>query len=254
VAAPVPRIELTTLPHGMPAAVQRLHAASSDLVELSRSAEVAPLVGVRQLSRSLDAWSVATPAQRPVRASRNPEGAELQPVQRSVPATARPGTRASDTVGAPHARAGTLPVGYIDPGQIAVASGAARRDADGSVAFDVSAAPLVSNRLAFPAARDEQSADWHTVAAAPPVLQRQEAAEPAESTAALPDGVPGSSLAPAPSVTAAPTAGAAWPAAGASGQPLDELARQLLGPLTARLKAELRLDRERAGLLTDLRL
>jgi hypothetical protein len=34
---------------------------------------------------------------------------------------------------------------------------------------------------------------------------------------------------------------------------LDELARQLFDPLVARLKAELRLDRERAGLLTDMR-
>jgi len=33
---------------------------------------------------------------------------------------------------------------------------------------------------------------------------------------------------------------------------MDELVRQLFDPLCARLKAELRLDRERAGLLTDL--
>ena len=55
---------------------------------------------------------------------------------------------------------------------------------------------------------------------------------------------PTSSAAPAPAGTPAPA-----PAS----PPLDELARQLFGPLTARLKAELRLDRERTGLLTDLR-
>jgi hypothetical protein len=53
-----------------------------------------------------------------------------------------------------------------------------------------------------------------------------------------------SSAAPAPPATPAPEA---------AGPPLDELVRQLFGPLTARLKAELRIDRERAGLLTDLR-
>jgi hypothetical protein len=34
---------------------------------------------------------------------------------------------------------------------------------------------------------------------------------------------------------------------------MDELVRRLFDPLAARLKAELRLDRERAGLITDLR-
>jgi hypothetical protein len=49
------------------------------------------------------------------------------------------------------------------------------------------------------------------------------------------------------------TAPAAGHAPAPASPPLDELARQLFGPLSARLKAELRLDRERAGLLTDLR-
>jgi hypothetical protein len=34
---------------------------------------------------------------------------------------------------------------------------------------------------------------------------------------------------------------------------IDELARRLFAPLSRRLKAELRLDRERAGLLLDHR-
>ena len=45
-------------------------------------------------------------------------------------------------------------------------------------------------------------------------------------------------------------AGAAGALAGAS---TDELVRRLFDPLAARLKAELRLDRERAGFVTDLR-
>ena len=64
-----------------------------------------------------------------------------------------------------------------------------------------------------------------------------------------PDALP---TPPAPILSAAPASPGA-PAHGPGGPPLDELARQLFGPLAARLKAELRLDRERAGLLTDLR-
>jgi hypothetical protein len=38
-----------------------------------------------------------------------------------------------------------------------------------------------------------------------------------------------------------------------TGAALDELVRRLFDPLSARLKDELRLDRERAGLISDLR-
>ena len=48
-------------------------------------------------------------------------------------------------------------------------------------------------------------------------------------------------------------AGAAGAAANALPTDLDELARRLFDPLSARLKSELWLDRERAGMVTDLR-
>ena len=52
----------------------------------------------------------------------------------------------------------------------------------------------------------------------------------------------------------AATTGPAPAGAPSSGMPsMDELVRRLFDPLSARLKAELRLDRERAGLVTDLR-
>ena len=48
--------------------------------------------------------------------------------------------------------------------------------------------------------------------------------------------------------------GAAGAAAGAAlPTDLDELARRLFDPLSARLRNELLLDRERAGMITDLR-
>ena len=83
----------------------------------------------------------------------------------------------------------------------------------------------------------------------PPTVQRQaDAAPPAaepDETAAPAAGTP----APA---AVAPASGA--PASGASaGADVDELARRLFEPLSARLRAELWLDRERAGLVTDVR-
>ncbi|HZO65272.1 MAG TPA: hypothetical protein VFB74_09730 [Kribbellaceae bacterium] len=69
-------------------------------------------------------------------------------------------------------------------------------------------------------------------------VQRQEAGGPPPAeTQAAPSSRP-----------AAPTA--SGPAAATD---LDELARRLYDPLTARLRAELWLDRERAGLVTDRR-
>jgi hypothetical protein len=117
-----------------------------------------------------------------------------------------------------------------------VANGLAKRDADGSVVFG----------------------EWD-------VVQHQEAAGAGDASApaGAGDGLePGSAASPASGaagsvmpegVQSASSAAGAQPASGAAGPSLDELARQLFDPLAARLKAELRLDRERAGLLTDLR-
>ncbi|MGH3910216.1 MAG: hypothetical protein ACRDRM_05235, partial [Pseudonocardiaceae bacterium] len=61
------------------------------------------------------------------------------------------------------------------------------------------------------------------------------------------------SAAPAGTLPAgAPAAGAAAGAAAAASNP-DELVKKLFDPLLRRLKTELRLDRERRGMLTDLR-
>ena len=138
------------------------------------------------------------------------------------------------------------PARYPDPGAIAVAGGLARREPDGSVVFDLGAAPTLPGPLASLRHDEPATGTAETV-------QRQEADGPADA----PGPSPGSELtttmsdqaAAAPSAAAGPSAAAP----GAAAPPLDELARQLFGPLTARLKAELRLDRERAGLLTDLR-
>jgi hypothetical protein len=74
---------------------------------------------------------------------------------------------------------------------------------------------------------------------------------------AIPAGQEVATVAPvvqmAEASSAAPAAGTAAPGApqGTGGVDVDEMAKRLYEPLTARLRAELWLDRERAGLVTD---
>lgn len=87
----------------------------------------------------------------------------------------------------------------------------------------------------------EVSFDQHSV---------QRDAEPSESpTPAEEPGVPPAPVTATPAASPATTGGAA-PAAGGN---IDELVNRLYDPLAARLRSELWLDRERAGVLMDLR-
>lgn len=68
------------------------------------------------------------------------------------------------------------------------------------------------------------------------------------------EAVPVDAPPPSAPLAAAPAAPAgAAPAAAAAPADVDELARRLFEPLSARIRAELRLDRERSGLMTDVR-
>jgi hypothetical protein len=145
------------------------------------------------------------------------------PVQRvaAVPGVQRAtGAGPVSTAGAPpRSRSAGLPSLALpapapaDAGAIAVAAGLADRDPDGTVVF--------RQAVADPAPIPEPS----TVDSAPvAAVQRL---DPAGAPAAVP--------------------------APAGGEDVDELVRRLYEPLSARIKAELRLDRERAGMLTDLR-
>jgi hypothetical protein len=144
------------------------------------------------------------------------------------------------------------------------------------VIFDLGPTPVPPDPP-LPPRHDAPAARYAAGSPRAPV-QRQEATRPADAAATWPGDEPATAgtivpapttadmTVPAPATTdaispappaatgSAPSAAPAGPpASGAAGVPLEELARQLFGPLTARLKAELRLDRERAGLLTDLR-
>jgi hypothetical protein len=74
--------------------------------------------------------------------------------------------------------------------------------------------------------------------AAPEQVQREEAA-----------AAPQPAVQTAPAASAAPAAPA--PAKAVSAAEVEELAKRLYEPLTAKLRAELWLDRERAGRVTD---
>lgn len=92
-------------------------------------------------------------------------------------------------------------------------------------------------------------ATTNTITFAPPSVQR-ETTESAPEPAPVVDSEPPATAAPAaaPTLTAAPALGA--PAAATPD--VDELVNRLYDPLAARLRAELWLDRERAGVLMDL--
>jgi hypothetical protein len=106
-----------------------------------------------------------------------------------------------------------------DAGDLAVGAGIGTRERDGSVVF------------------------------APPATVQREPDAPALAPAPAPEAPTPEPPAPA----AQPAASPGPPPPAAAGESTDELVRRLLAPLTRLLRAELRLDRERAGMRLDSR-
>jgi hypothetical protein len=121
--------------------------------------------------------------------------------------------------GPPRRPEALIPGELLDPRSTALGSGAATLDEDGAVVF----APPAGEGPGLP----------QPSASPAPVLQRAPADQPVDTAPAAP--------------------GAAAPPGGPPAADLDELARRLYDRLRLRLRAELRLDRERSGHLTDLR-
>jgi hypothetical protein len=129
----------------------------------------------------------------------------------------------------------------VDAGAVAVASGVARRMADGSVVFQApSAAPSVQPQLQLQ--RQVETADIpepepELTAEPPPGMETTIESDPASAAASVP-----------------PAAGQEGEG-GQGGAPKvnDELVRALFAPLSRLLRAELRLERERAGFLINTR-
>jgi hypothetical protein len=112
-----------------------------------------------------------------------------------------------------------VPGEVLDPRSTALSSGAATLDAEGAVVF----APPAGEGPRLPQSSANPALALQRAPADPPV----DTAPAAPGTAAAPGGPPAADL--------------------------DELARRLYDRLRLRLRAELRLDRERSGHLTDLR-
>jgi hypothetical protein len=152
----------------------------------------------------------------------------------------------------------------VDPGSVAVAAGIAVRETDGSVVFLPPADPVPApsgtagtrpGALPLPqppvAVQRERAADAGAAVQEVPAVQREAPAVVAPDGLLTgtggTDGIP--AVGPAPDQPPGTLPAVATPPP----PDLDELARRLFDPLSARLRAELRLDRERAGVVTDLR-
>lgn len=157
------------------------------------------------------------------------------PVPRSLPVSGS-STTSSVTSGSslPSTPAVPLASAFPTAGSVAVAAGVAQRMADGSVVFGAASPPY-----------------------SPPVVQRE--TETAEPPPPEPPQESGPEPVPEPEPEAAPAPG---PAAGDHGTPgspggppvvTDELVRALYAPLSRLFKADLRLERERAGFLINTR-
>ncbi len=197
-------------------------------------------------------WAVGTDAPGPPRESDPAPGAPA-PATRTVPVPVvaptvqrapvpppgsgplRPGGAAAD----PGARSSAVNQPWTDAGSAALAAGVAQRAMDGSVVFGPPS---------------------HLPAPAHPVPV-QRATDPVPDPAPAPDPPPAPAADPVPPAPAPPNGGSGpAPAApvgpqeaGSAHHVDDELVRALFPRLSRLLKAELRLDRERAGFLITTR-
>ncbi|MBH5333671.1 hypothetical protein IHE55_02155 [Streptomyces pactum] len=138
----------------------------------------------------------------------------------------------------------------IDAGAVAVAAGVAQRLADGSVVF--------RPPPGAPAAVQRDADAGGPAGGPPPDAPGEPAPEPAPGPDVAPDAAPESAGAEGDGGGTAPESGQAGGGKGPGGKGgapavTDELVRALYPPLSRMLKADLRLERERAGFLIDTR-
>ncbi|MFF4752187.1 hypothetical protein ACWD5R_10845 [Streptomyces sp. NPDC002514] len=202
-------------------------------------------------------WSSGPEGGRAVTAGADPAPAEgAAPARSPVPSAQRSVAPAAAPVRpAARASAPTVSRSLPDAGAVAVTAGVAQRMVDGSVVFHSPPAAAVGPLSYGPPPGSPPL---------PPAVQRDASgSEPPPPQPPDPPDPPAASTEPAPeplpdsSGTASTAAGEQTqdPASGGSGRGTpkvdDELVRALFAPLSRLLKAELRLDRERAGRLID---
>lgn len=180
--------------------------------------------------------AAAAPVQRTVA---QPQAVSPAPSPRVTPTPQLQRTAASPPLSTPVQRA-TVRTTPVDAGSVAVAAGVAQRMADGSVVFQ---APTVQRDAGSDPRPTDTSAED---APAEPV-------DPPPEPDPEPDPDPGPDPTDQPSPSDAHDPQGAHPPKGGTPKVTDELVRALFAPLSRMLKAELRLDRERAGFLIDTR-
>ncbi|HEX6675597.1 MAG TPA: hypothetical protein VF486_11290, partial [Actinomycetes bacterium] len=168
---------------------------------------------------------------------RLPGGPSSPPTGPVVQATGRVAQRA-----APPAPARAVP----DPAALALASGLATPDGTGGLRF---APPDAGATVQLAGAAGDLAERFSTAATG---AAEQLNGTGATAAARLDTAAAGVGTLAGVAGSAAAPAGPA-PQAGAAAADLDDLARRLYDRLRSRLMAELRLDRERAGLVSDLR-
>ncbi|MBI0299650.1 hypothetical protein JBE04_35630 [Streptomyces sp. PRKS01-29] len=257
------------------------------------TAPVVPLVGQRSVPLFSGAHEASPAPSRPVpeqpvvpvrwSAAADPSPAKPEAAATGGPPSAhRPATPTAQRSVAPEATAPPAPVtrGHrplasapttaptgparplVDTGSAAVASGVAQRMADGSVVFQpprVPSAPppraIQRARVLPPVQRDAEGPDIPDIPDPPEPPEPPESPEPPEPPEPPPSG-PSSGPSPGPSPGGAPGGPEEHGDGGkGGGSPRvdDELVRALYAPLSRLLKAELRLERERAGHLINTR-
>ncbi len=256
----------TTAPHDSgptPARLRPTHAPPDTTVQAARVARFFPPPDAGAQSSGTPSGLTAPTAQRsgiPIRVARaaTPDsrphptatiresgGATGEPVSFTQMFAAMAGSGVADGPGRPAATPTALPIQRVP---LPHDTHTTARSPEHISPEAVTAEPTPTPRSVQPnPSRPPHLADPTRPAALPPApLQRiEEPDTPPEATPPAAAEAPSSVAAPA---TPAPSE----PAPPAGGGPsLDELARQLYEPLAARLRAELWLDRERSGLLTD---
>ena len=218
--------------------------AASPTVPVRWTAPDSPDTG-RPHTTSPDAGSSSSPAPpAPVQRTVTPT-----PVRSTAPApvvtTTRPVQRTTATSPLTTPSHPSASPSHVDAGAVAVASGVAQRMADGSVVFR---SPTVQRDA------DTDTPATDTAAEPPPPSDTPaEPVDPPPEPDPEPPPEPGADPADQPGTSDAHGPQGAHPGKGGAPKVTDELVRALFGPLSRMLKAELRLDRERAGFLIDTR-
>ncbi|MEU3654792.1 hypothetical protein AB0E67_18635 [Streptomyces sp. NPDC032161] len=192
--------------------------------------------------------SASVPGSAPGARSRPLPGLQRHPVG-GPPVPRSAGTASSRATSASSMSAD----GFTTAGSVAVAAGVAQRMADGSVVFGAPASTYTPST--------HTSSTYTPPAYSAPVVQRETESEepppPEPEPGPAPDPEPEPEPAPEPVGTTAggPAPPGSHPPAPVGAPPVvtDELVRALYPPLSRLLKAELRLERERAGFLINTR-